>query len=62
MMNRMLVAAEVFVGGAAIMVVELLGVRLVSPYFGTGMHVWAALISVAPPYGRGDGDERLATR
>jgi spermidine synthase len=29
------------------MVVELLGVRLISPVFGTGMHVWAALISVA---------------
>jgi len=29
------------------MVVELLGVRLISPWFGTGLHVWAALISVA---------------
>jgi spermidine synthase len=29
------------------MVVELLGVRLIAPVFGTGFHVWASLISVA---------------
>jgi spermidine synthase len=39
--------ATVFLTGGAIMVVELLGVRLISPFFGTGLHVWAALISVA---------------
>jgi spermidine synthase len=29
------------------MVVELLGVRLIAPVFGAGLHVWAALISTA---------------
>ncbi len=37
----------VFLTGAAVMVVELLGVRLIAPVFGTGFHVWASLISVA---------------
>ena len=45
--RRMLILLTVFLTGAAIMVVELLGVRLISPWFGTGLHVWAALISVA---------------
>ncbi|MHC4469506.1 MAG: fused MFS/spermidine synthase [Planctomycetota bacterium] len=46
-MKRPLVALAVFLTGGAVMVVELLGVRLISPVFGTGLHVWAALISVA---------------
>jgi spermidine synthase len=29
------------------MVVEILGVRLISPVYGTGIHAWASLISVA---------------
>ncbi len=46
-MRNLLVAAEVFLSGGAVMVVELLGVRLISPYYGTGMVAWASLISVA---------------
>jgi len=45
--RRRLIPVTVFLTGGAIMVVELLGVRLISPWFGTGLHVWAALISVA---------------
>jgi len=44
---RLLVALSVFLTGGAVMVVELLGVRLIAPVFGTGFHVWASLISVA---------------
>ncbi|MEN8150599.1 MAG: fused MFS/spermidine synthase, partial [Planctomycetota bacterium] len=45
--RRLLISGTVFVTGGAVMVVELLGVRLIAPSFGTGLHVWAALISVA---------------
>jgi spermidine synthase len=44
---RALLALTVFLAGGAVMVAEILGVRLISPVFGTGLHVWAALISVA---------------
>ena len=43
----MLIGVTVFLSGGAVMVVELLGVRLIAPVFGTGVHVWASLISVA---------------
>lgn len=42
-----LVGVSVFLTGAAVMVVELLGVRLITPVYGVGLHVWASLISVA---------------
>ncbi|MCU0724274.1 MAG: fused MFS/spermidine synthase [Planctomycetes bacterium] len=45
--TRFLVPAAAFLCGAAVMVVELLGVRLIAPVFGAGLHVWAALISTA---------------
>lgn len=38
---------SVFLSGGAVLVVELLGVRIVSPVFGTGLSVWAALLSTA---------------
>lgn len=46
-MSRILIPLAVFLNGGAVMVVEILGVRMISPVFGTGMHVWASLISVA---------------
>lgn len=36
----------VFVAGAAVMVLELVGSRLVAPYFGTSLFVWTSLIGV----------------
>ena len=36
----------VFVCGAAVMAVEILGTRLIGPHFGVGLFVWTALISV----------------
>src|SRR3954470_12299237 len=36
----------VFVLGAATMVIEILGTRVIGPVFGIGLFVWSALLSV----------------
>lgn len=36
----------VFVSGGAVMVVEILGTRVLSPFFGVGLFIWSALLSV----------------
>jgi spermidine synthase len=36
----------VFVTGAAVMVIELLGARILAPYYGTSLFVWSSLITV----------------
>ena len=36
----------VFITGAAVMVIELLGTRLISPFYGASLYVWSSLISV----------------
>lgn len=36
----------VFVTGAAVMVIELLGARVLAPYYGTSLFVWSSLITV----------------
>jgi spermidine synthase len=41
-----LLRAAVIIGGAAVMVVEILGSRILAPSFGTTLHVWSALITV----------------
>jgi spermidine synthase len=41
-----LLRAAVMIGGAAVMVVEILGSRILAPNFGTTLHVWSALITV----------------
>jgi len=41
-----LLRAAVLIGGAAVMVVEILGSRILAPSFGTTLHVWSALITV----------------
>lgn len=35
-----------FVEGAAVMVVELLGAKIVAPFYGTSMYVWASVLGV----------------
>ncbi len=37
----------VFLTGAAVMVIELLGTRIIAPFYGIGLYVWSSLISVA---------------
>ncbi|NOS87524.1 MAG: fused MFS/spermidine synthase [Methylococcaceae bacterium] len=36
----------VFVTGASVMVIELLGTRLIAPFYGASLYVWSALIAV----------------
>ena len=36
----------VFLAGASIMLIELVGARMLAPVFGTGMFVWASLLTV----------------
>jgi MFS family permease len=38
--------ATVFVAGAAVMVVEILGTRVIGPVFGVSLFVWSALLAV----------------
>src|SRR5262245_27398638 len=43
---KWLLRATVLIGGASVMVVEILGSRILAPNFGTTLHVWSALITV----------------
>jgi len=36
----------VFITGASVMVIELLGTRLIAPFYGASLYVWSSLISV----------------
>lgn len=38
--------ATVFLTGASVMVIELLGTRMIAPFYGTSLYVWSSLISV----------------
>jgi spermidine synthase len=44
--HHWLLRAAVLIGGASVMVVEILGSRVLAPSFGTTLHVWSALITV----------------
>ena len=41
-----LIHSTVFVTGAAVMLIELLGTRVIAPFYGTSLYVWSALIAV----------------
>lgn len=43
---RRLLPLSVFVSGAVVMVLEVLGTRLIAPVYGTSLHVWSAIIAV----------------
>lgn len=43
---RALLIATPLVSGAAVMMIELLGTRIISPYFGVSLYVWTSLITV----------------
>lgn len=38
--------ATVFVTGACVLIIELMGTRLLAPYFGSGIYTWSALIAI----------------
>ena len=44
--DRSLLYLIVSLTGAAVMVIELLGTRLIAPFYGTSLYVWSSLISV----------------
>ena len=44
--SRMRLRAALFLSGAAVMVLEILGTRIIGPHFGVGLFVWTSLITV----------------
>lgn len=44
--HRIVIYVPVFLTGAAIMVIELLGTRIIAPFYGASLYVWSSLISV----------------
>jgi len=44
--NKTWLIVTLLVNGAAIMVLEILGTRIIAPYFGTTLYVWTALIVI----------------
>ncbi len=45
-MNRMFVYMAVIVGGASVLALEILGTRIIAPFYGNSIYLWSALISV----------------
>ncbi len=45
-MKKYILECIVFISGAVVMVYELVGSRLISPYVGTSIYVWSSLIGV----------------
>lgn len=45
-MRRYALELIVFLSGAVVMILEIVGTRLIAPYFGTSLPVWTAIISV----------------
>lgn len=45
-LRGMAIYFTVFVTGSAVMVIELLGTRMIAPFYGTSLYVWSSLISV----------------
>jgi spermidine synthase len=46
LLKRLGLFCTVFITGASVMVIELLGTRLIAPFYGASLYVWSALISV----------------
>ena len=45
-MKNILIYVTVFVAGSSVLCLEILGTRILAPYFGASIYVWTALISV----------------
>jgi spermidine synthase len=45
-LNKLLLLATVSISGGAVMILELLGTRIIAPYYGVSLYVWSSLISV----------------
>lgn len=46
-LGRVWLYVTVFLTGATVMMIELLGTRIIAPFYGAGLYVWSSLISVA---------------
>jgi len=46
MPQKTYLASGIFISGAAVMLIELVGTRIINPIFGSGIYVWSALISI----------------
>ena len=44
--GRLGLLITVLISGASVMVIELLGTRLIAPFYGTSLYVWSSVISV----------------
>lgn len=44
--NRNILLAVSFFEGAAVMVIELLGAKIIAPFYGTSLYVWASVLGV----------------
>lgn len=44
--DRLVLFSTVIMTGAAVMVIELLGTRIIAPFYGTSLYVWSSLIAV----------------
>jgi spermidine synthase len=45
-MKNVLIYVTVFIAGSSVLCLEILGTRILAPYYGTSIYVWTALISV----------------
>ncbi len=45
-MNKLFLYLVVFVGGAAVLALEILGTRILGPFYGVSIFLWSALITV----------------
>jgi predicted membrane-bound spermidine synthase len=46
--KRAALYATVFCTGAAVMIIELSGTRLIAPFYGASLYVWSSLIPENP--------------
>ena len=46
MPQKTYLASGIFISGATVMLIELVGTRIINPIFGSGIYVWSALISI----------------
>lgn len=45
-MNKFLLYFTVFICGGAVLAIEILGTRIIGPYYGVSIYLWSALISI----------------
>jgi spermidine synthase len=44
-LSRWVLLATVFITGASVLVIEIIGTRILSPFFGSGIYTWSSLIA-----------------